>query len=345
MALWIIAGGESMDELTGTFDSYNNNWFEANSGIRYAYQFNNGSAKQLIATLKGNRTRVWSKFWLARNGQLSTGKFFLAYYDGASERLRFRLTFVAGVGTCIVAETVNGATVTALFTTALPFYSETGNVSANTNVLGNIHIDVNYAAAGWVRVYRNSDLAGEFLGDPRVGGSTFLTEGRIQNPSTAGSWAEAAFSQVIFGDEDTRGLRIGTLNPNANGDVNTFSSGAFTNIDEVGESGTDYNESQVAAQKFLANFSNVPAVFGGSPLIRSLHVRSRVQAAPAGSGAPTKFKHLLKTGGVEYQGPLQSPSDTVFTLHDDEYATNPGTSAAWTKAELDAIQLGHLSEA
>ncbi len=345
MALWIVAGGESFDELTGEVDAINNSFLEANSGVRAGYYFVNASLKQLIATLKGNRDRVWARFYIGRNAQLGAGKPFLMYFDGANERLRFSLVFVAGVGTCVKCETVNGATLATLFTTTLPFYAETAGANGLAAVLGTFHIDVNYTAAGWVRVYRDTALAGEFIGNPRVGGSTTLSDGKIQNPNTGGGWAEASFQQVIFGDEDTRGMKISTHWPNANGDVNTFSSASFANIDEQGEAGTDFNESLVAGQKFLANCSDMIAAFGTNPVMHSLIVRSRAQGASAGSGGPSKFKHLLKTGGVEYQGPSQTPSNAAMTLIGDAWATNPATGLTWTRAEINAIQLGHLSEA
>lgn len=345
MSVWIMAGGESMDELTGTLDAIQNTFAPPNNTLRLGYYFGNGSTKQLIATLKGNRTRVWSKFHLGRNAQLGAGKPFLFYYDGANARLQFSLVYVASVGTCVKCETVNGATVATLFTTALPFYAETTGSSSLASVLGTFHIDVNYAAAGWVRVYRDSDLAGSFTGDPRVGGSASLSSARMQNPNTGGSWSEAAFWQVIFGDEDTRAMRLSALYANGNGDVNTFSSGNYTSIDEAGETGTDFMESLVPGQKYLAQCADLNAVLGAAPIIQLLSVRSRLQGAAPGSGAPTKHRQLIKTGGVEYQGASQTPSSTVPSLSIDDFPTNPGTAAAWTKTLLNALQLGNLSEA
>jgi hypothetical protein len=344
MALWILGGGESMDEMAGFCDLFNTSWFEANSGVRSAYGFNNASVAQMAAPLKGNRTRVWSKLWIGRNNQLGTGKFFQSYYDGANERLRFDLVYVAGIGTCIRCSTVNGASVATLFTCTLPHFLQTAASSTAATTLGNIHIDVNYIAAGWVRVYRDTTLAGEFIGDPRIGGSTFLTECRFQSPNTAGSWAEAALSQIILGDEDTRELRIITHFPNAAGDANTFSSAAFGNIDEVGDQGTDFNESLVAAQKFLAQMSNVPAAFG-TPNVRTLSVRSRAMGSAALSGGPTQYRQLIKTAGIEFQGAVKAPASAAYSVDVDDFDVNPNTGLVWTKAEIDALQLGHLSVA
>jgi hypothetical protein len=345
MTNWITAGGESFDELTGALDAIQSSFAPPNNTLRACYYFANGSTKQLTASLKGNRTRVWSKFYMGRNGQLGAGKPFLFYYDGANIRLQFSLVFVAGVGTCVKCETVNGATLATLFITSLAFFAETGNVSAQATAFGWMHIDVNYVGAGWVRVYRDNDLAGEFVGDPRVGGSTTVSDARIQNPNTAGSWAEAGFWGIIFGDEDTRGMKLSTLYLNANGDTNTFSSGNYTALDEQGEGGADFMESLVAGQKYVANCLDTPAVLGASPLVHSLVLKTRAVGAAAGSGGPTKHRQLVKTGGTEYQGASKTPSAVTVTLSTDTFTTNPGTGLAWTKAQIDAVQLGNLSEA
>lgn len=332
-----------MDELTGALDAISGAYPPPNNTLRAGYYFGNASTKQLLASLKAARNRVWSRFYIGRNGQLGTGKPFLIYYDGASARLQFSLVFVAGTGTCVKCETVNGATVATLFITTLPHYFETAGVSGLANALGHFSIDVNYTGSGWVRVYRDSDLAGEFAGDPRVGGSTTLSDARMQNPNTVGSFSEACFWQVVFGDEDTRGMRLTTLYLNAAGDTNTFSAGNYTAIDEQGEGGTDVMESVTAGQKYVANCLDVPALLGSAPVVQSLIVRSRLTGSA--TGGPSQHRQLVKTGGVEYQGALVTPSNSQISMTTDEFTTNPGTGLAWTKAQIDAVQFGNLSVA
>ena len=348
MSLWIVANGESSDELEGTF-AYTN-WQEANYG-RAAYILAGGSTDNLLAYLKGNRNRVWHKHALYKNGGSSAGRAFLSLYDGdprttGVERLRFSFVYNAG-GTLVKCESINGATVVALIAntnTGYPFYSATGNITTNTNPLGDFGLDVNYAAGGWVRIYRGNILVGEFLGDPRVGGSTTLSYGKKQSPNSGASWGEAAFSQIIYGDEDITGMKIVSHYPNAAGSTNTFSSGSFANIDEAGTPGTDFNESLVANQKELFAMSDVPAAVA-TPVVRALILRSTVQGAAAGSGGPTKVRQLQKSGATETQGAQKTPSAVAFDLVSDQYDVNPATGVAYTKAEINALEIGHLSEA
>lgn len=342
MALWIVAGGESRDELTGVFDYYINLGPEANNGTRTGYGFVSNSAGRLNASLKGNRDRVWTKFWLGRNaGIVSPSRSMYSLYDNGDERLRFHLVFTAA-GLVVRVSTVNGATVTTILTCTLPHYPELVSINALASNLGPFTFDVNYIAAGWVRVYRYGDLAGEFVGDPRVGGSTILTDGKFQNPGTTSSWSECSFQQIMIGDEDLTGLRIITHYPTAAGDTNTFTSGAFSNIDEQGDTGTDANESLTAGQKALFNLVDIPASLG-TPSIKTLLVRSRVMAAV--TPGPTKIRQLVKSGGIEIQGAEKTPSNITYELITDQWDLNPNTGVAWTKAEINALQLGHLTVA
>lgn len=345
MSLWILAGGESADELTGSWTLYDANaaWLEPNT-VRAGYRLMRSSDGPIWADLKGARNRVWHRHFLARNAQIGgsgpIGHYSL--YDGVNERLRFTLT-VGAAGIYMKCEAVNGATLTTLISTTdvdYPFFTV-----LPSNAFGGtcpINYDVNYSAAGWVRIYNDDRLVGSFTGDPRVGGSTTLSKASLSNGSNATSWSEWTYSGMIWGDEDTRGLKIITHYPNAAGDVNTFSSGVYTAVDEQGDTGTDYAESLVANQKYLFNILNVPAAWGTID-VRQVSVRSRTMGA--NSGGPTQAKQLVKTNATEYQAPAKTPSTVNYQLLIDAFDNNPVTGVAWTKAEIDALQIGMLSVA
>lgn len=339
MAIFIVANGESMDGLGGSVQH-----FELNGSLqqplysRAAYHLQGGDLHQLICSFGAARNRVWHKHMLYSNmgGPLRPH---VRFYDGANERLRVALEFNAA-GTLMRVETVNGGVVTPLFVTTASFMTYTAASASGQLYSGDFTIDINYQAAGWVRIYKNLTLVGEFIGDPRVGGSVSLSECRLRAPRETNGWGESYYSQIMFADEDLRPVKPVTLYPNAAGTVNT-ATGAFTDVDEAGESGTDFVQGLAAGQKFSFNMTNLPGALG-AVLVRDVIFRARVMGPDGAS--PTTYRSLVRTGGLEFQGAAVVPPP-AWQLAETRYTLNPNTGTAWTNALIDAVEFGAFFEA
>lgn len=61
------------------------------------------------------------------------------------------------------------------------------------------------------------------------------------------------------------------------------------------------------------------------------------------SGSPSvhsQARFRIKTDGTVYNDSYFNPSTSAYGLHSKVYTTNPKTSAAWTKAEVNALLAG-----
>lgn len=59
------------------------------------------------------------------------------------------------------------------------------------------------------------------------------------------------------------------------------------------------------------------------------------------SGTPT-FKNFLRIGGVDYDGTVTHTATSTYRCYVDVWNTNPATSAAWTDADINALEPGIL---
>ena len=57
----------------------------------------------------------------------------------------------------------------------------------------------------------------------------------------------------------------------------------------------------------------------------------------------SKVKTVLRTGGADYLSSQINLNSTEYSDHSTTYSTNPATSAAWTWAEIDAMEIGVTS--
>ncbi|HPD57600.1 MAG TPA: hypothetical protein PKW17_10210, partial [Smithellaceae bacterium] len=63
----------------------------------------------------------------------------------------------------------------------------------------------------------------------------------------------------------------------------------------------------------------------------------------AENGSPSvhsQARFRIKTGGTVYNDSYFNPSTSAYGLHSKTYTTNPKTSAAWTKEEVNALLAG-----
>lgn len=187
---------------------------------------------------------------------------------------------------------------------------------------------INHGATATVNVYVDGVLAVTFSG------STVITGFANFDCVAIGPGGGNAFiSEIIVADADTRTMNLVTLAPNANGDVNNWTTGTFSSINP-----TTINDANVIAvnttgQDFQANLIDLPA---GSFSINAVKVIARTEVT-AGS-TPTGVKLGVKSGGTVDVGSLNTPG-AAFTNLERLMTTNPVTSAAWTQSDVNALQI------
>lgn len=142
------------------------------------------------------------------------------------------------------------------------------------------------------------------------------------------------FSQVIYADESTIGMRVGTLVMTGQGSTHTFTVGGFANIDELVYSDADEINSATAAQVELFTGTPVPSFTGYT--IRALAIYAR--AKKSGSG-PAQMQLALRSAGTTYFSATKA-LDFAYGQIGNVWETNPATSAAFQSSEIAALEYG-----
>jgi hypothetical protein len=136
------------------------------------------------------------------------------------------------------------------------------------------------------------------------------------------------WSEVIVSDEDTRGLDLATLVPVGLGNLDNWTTGTFTDINEVTLNDLTTNTSDTAGQ--IQQYTVSPPPTGALGVVA---VAVSVRAQQGAISGPTQLDLGVRTGGSDYWGsdlPLPISKQHLQTMFD----TNPDTGQAWTLAEL-----------
>jgi hypothetical protein len=254
----------------------------------------------------------------------NSGNYFMWFQSGANVRLRLK---TASASPCTVElSKFDGTTTTVLATSTITF-----------NNLTRFDVAINYASSGgYVKVYMDNYLAISYSGDPTAGGSTSL-DGLCLSagyPSYTARWSE-----VIVATTDTRTMHLLTLAPNAAGSTSSWS-GSYTDIDELITSDLDVLSSATANQVTSVNTTGMPSGYVG---LSPLQVKV-VAVAARGSSGPSKLALGVRTNSTD-SFPTATTLDTGYTTPvTTTYDLNPVTTAAWTVAEIEALQLAFRSE-
>jgi len=133
-------------------------------------------------------------------------------------------------------------------------------------------------------------------------------------------------------------MAVMTLRPNAVGDLSQLvpvpgtGEANWEDVDEaIPDEDTTYVYTIGIAQK---DWYNLPAS-GGAGVINSVKVYARIKSQRASD----TFAIGVKTGGVEDHGPF-SGSTVNYVDYSVTWVQNPDTVAAWTWADIDALQIG-----
>lgn len=146
--------------------------------------------------------------------------------------------------------------------------------------------------------------------------------------------APVRFSEIIIADEDTRGMRLATLKPNANG-AETGWNGDFNDVDV--ESGSAITSSVAGARETFD--LSAYAGLATTTAVRTVAVKT-IGSAPASN--PREMKHLLRLGTTNYEGAQFAPQSNEWKM--TAWDTDPSTTAPWDTADLGALQAGVRAE-
>lgn len=141
-------------------------------------------------------------------------------------------------------------------------------------------------------------------------------------------------SEIIIAEDSTIGARLKTLDLVANGFHNQWGGSVATINDEAIETAITTSLANQKQSYTLPTISNTGTVI--SSLVASFH--------GASGDSPNKARHLLRTGGVDYESSLLNLSSINKPYHIN-YEVNPVTGLAWTVAEINALEIGFKSEA
>lgn len=140
----------------------------------------------------------------------------------------------------------------------------------------------------------------------------------------------AYFSELIFADEDTRGMRVKTIPPTGNG-AETDWTGTYADVDETA---TDTASITTAEAEAVETFSHAVTLAEGTP------IKALCLGALSACAAADGIEAVLRLDGTNY------PQDLLKALVAGEnpnhalWQVNPATSAAFTASEVNALQFG-----
>lgn len=220
----------------------------------------------------------------------------------------------------------------------------TGSKPSATGCRFDIFVE-NYGVSAHVRVwltYLNGSaptmLWIDYTGDVASPGVTNLDGlwATTVNPNYLGIWY-SAISEVIAADELTLRMRLRTISPSAAGDINTFDSGTYADVDERDVYG-DSIQSGTAGQEFMCNTTGMP-----SGTFDVLSAKVTILAAKDAEG-PTKMAIGIKSGGTISYGADQSLGDSLAP-YSRAMVANPVTGLPFTAEEVEGLQIGCKSVA
>ena len=143
---------------------------------------------------------------------------------------------------------------------------------------------------------------------------------------------------------ETQILRPIGVNSRSSDYTGTPSTGSnlYQNVDESSKNEADYNYGYLAsAGQGVFDILYTLEEYTGSNSINKVTVKGYYYLYEGRSPAVhSQARFRIKTGGTVYNDSYFNPSTSAYGLHSKVYTTNPKTSAAWTKEEVNALLAG-----
>lgn len=208
-----------------------------------------------------------------------------------------------------------------------------GSVISGAGAAIDIYINV-HASTGEFRIWKDGSSMMAFTGDTSIDNVNF---GRIHWKGQTGGSNELNLSQVIVASESTIGWVLSTLNPDGNG-ANTAWTGSYTDIDEFALDTNDYIEAIAVNQVETSTVSNINGAYS------TYNVKAVAVAMRASNDSGSVISDLqaaVRTSSTNYFSPnLSLPKDGSDYSRQYIWETNPNTSAAWSQAAVNSLEVG-----
>lgn len=195
---------------------------------------------------------------------------------------------------------------------------------------------------GVAKVRLNGTEVLSFTGDTRNGGTNQTIDMVGLYYNGAGSWR---FDDYYISDDtgpapwnDFLGdVRVVTLSPNGPGNSTGLTPSVAPNwgcVDEQPYSATDYVSSSVAGTKDTYACADLPA---GALTVYGVQVNTIAKKSDAGARS---LKNVVRVSGTDYSDAVAQVMATTDSSYRTMRAVNPATSAAWTPAVVNAMEIG-----
>lgn len=284
----------------------------------------------------GNLSSFWFHCSLSDEGSNATtaNGIWLAFADsGGVGRILVRGTGTAGQ---VKISTRNAAGTITDLSGAI---SASGALPNVTTPPMKVDLFVNYAVSGQIQLYINGVLAADTGAGVNVttDSATSLSFFYLSSPSTSG--AHWDYSQVFVADSDTRGAGLWLVNSNTAGNAQTWT-GTATNVNKAAiNDGTFISAASTGLiEEFKSGGIALPT---GTFAVAAVIMTSRAEGGSG--GGPTRVEYVTRVGSTDFVGGTWTPPVGSFANDTQNYkqATNPGTSAAWTTADLTATTFNY----
>ena len=140
----------------------------------------------------------------------------------------------------------------------------------------------------------------------------------------------AVFSELIYADEDTRGMRVKTIPPTGNG-AETAWIGTYADVDE---SSTDTASILTTEAAAIETFAHSTTLAEGTP------IKALCLGALSACAASDGIEAVLRLDSVNYSQDLLKALVAGENPNHSLWQVNPATSAAFTASEVNALQFG-----
>lgn len=187
---------------------------------------------------------------------------------------------------------------------------------------------------GILRLYKDGTLvATNETGTPLLMGTAGIAINQLRHNGGGGasSWGEL----IVQYNEPTLGYRVKNLAPNAAGTYTDWT-GAYTDIDELGLDTLDYNLiGGTGTQTY-----GYTDIAGG--LQTGMQVKGVCIACTADADIASTVTNQYYNGSTLYDlgSGVNAQTDLFASPITSYHTVNPGTSAAWTFAEINAAEFG-----
>lgn len=146
---------------------------------------------------------------------------------------------------------------------------------------------------------------------------------------------------VVDSSEYPGNTRIQSIKPSAAGNSTQWDPSTGSNwdcVDEIPYNDTDYVSTNVVDEVDLYALANLVEGSKTISAIKCLQVSAR--AKQDGAATATKLALSVRTGSTNYFGSDQSVTQDVWGWYSELWHTNPNTSVAWTKSDVDGLEAG-----